>query len=122
MTDLTLIKNELISVMKLEDSDIEDNEQIISACAQYVFSILKNAENENDASIVHLCAARSYYQILLISQSDDVTSFKSGDVSFSRASSDLENAQRLYELALEQCSALLNPSGSNATAFAFKAV
>lgn len=121
MTDLTLIKDELSSVMKLDDSEIEDSEQIITAAAQYIFSVLKNKENENDSSIVHLCAARAYYQILLISQRDDITSFKAGDVSFSRASSDLENAQRLYELALEQSSELLNSSGST-NAFAFKAV
>lgn len=119
MTDLTQVNNELSSLMGLSEEELEKSATVIDTTVQYINSLLKDTSIENSGAIVHLCACKAYYQILLLNQSDDVTSFKAGDVSYTRASSALDNARRLYELASQQCTSLLN---TPATDFVFKAV
>lgn len=109
--------------MNCSDEEIEKYNSIIESSASFVASMLDDSKNENSVQIVYLCASRAYYQILLINQSDDVTSFKAGDVSFSRDTSALENSRALYNLALEQCAdKITGRSKSGKDNFAFKAV
>lgn len=123
MTDLNLIKNELKAIMNCTDDEIEKYNSLIEGTASYVASLLSDLENENSSQIVYLCASRVYYQILLINQSDDVTSFKAGDVSFTRDTSALENSKDLYNLALEQCRDFIADNNKlSKDNFAFKAV
>lgn len=123
MTDLSLIKKELKAIMNCEDEEIEKYSSLIEGTASYVDSLLSDSENENSPQIVYLCASRAYYQILLVNQSDDVTSFKAGDVSFTRDTSALENSKDLYNLALEQCGEFISSDNKlSKDNFAFKAV
>ena len=58
------------------------------------------------------------YFYVLTNQSEGITSFKAGDVSYSiDTSSNLENAKAICNFAFEQCTSLIKDKG-----FAFEAV
>lgn len=117
MTDYTLIKNELKLIMGVDDNEIEKYDGLIINAASCISSMLSSADYENDARIVHLCAAKAYVKLLLINQGDDVISFKAGDVSYTKGISCIENARQIYAMAADDCREMLKADG-----FAFKAV
>ena len=117
MTDYSLVKNELMKALNYDDEQINKYESYINNAIACVASQLKNPEDENDARIVNLCAMRAYYQIILISDNDDITSFKAGDVSYTKDTSSVSRAKALFDMALDSCNDLVQSSG-----FAFKAV
>ena len=85
---------------------------------EYINSLLKSSDDENNSCVIFLCAAKAYYRYMLTNQSDGITSFKAGDVSYSLdTSSALENARAIYNFALEQCASLIKNNH-----FAFEAV
>lgn len=119
MADLSLIQYELKNVMGMSEEETRRFEPIIKSASAYIEKLLISYAERNTVPAVHLCAARAYYQILLLKQEEEVTSFKAGDVSYTRASSALDNARKLYESALQQCSGMIK---NGETGFAFKVV
>lgn len=117
MTDYALIKKDLKLIMGIDDEEMEQYESFVVSAAGCISSMLSCADYENDARIVRLCAARAYMQILLVHPSDEIISFKAGDVSFTRDVPRREHAKQLYAMALEDCRNLVKSEG-----FAFKAV
>ena len=116
MTDCFLVRQELKSLLKLTDEEIGNYESLILCAVSWVESLLKQEQSENDALIVHLCAAKAYYQISLV-QNEGINSFSAGEVSFSVDNNTSTAAEKLLEDALRNCSELLIDSS-----FAFKAV
>lgn len=109
MTDYSLVKEQLKSLLQCDDSQVEEYETYISNAVSCIEPLLKNPEDENDGRVVFLCATKAYYQINMTNSSNDgVTSFKAGDVSFERDISALPNAKELYKTALNDCAAVLN--------------
>ena len=118
MTDCSLVKNELACIMNCGEEELEQYMPYINNSVSYVSSVMKNADDENDARIIHLCAVRAFYCILLTqSTSDGITSFKAGDVSYTMDMSALKGARVLLDMAVQSCSNLIKTEG-----FAFEAV
>lgn len=70
------------------------------------------------AYIIRFCAVKAYYQIVLADNEDDgITSFKAGDVSYTKDSSSAERAEKMLKLAMRDCGELIKNSS-----FSFKAV
>ena len=108
MTDLSLIKKDFIILSSYSEEEARHFESFMEAEAEYVDSLLKNEEDENKACIVFLCASRAYYQCLLTNQSDGISSFKAGDISYSVETNEaLNNARAICDFALAKCTALL---------------
>ncbi len=117
MTNYSLVKDELMKALNCGEEEISEYESYINNAIACVASQLKNPEDKNDVRIVNLCAMRAYYQIVLISDNDDITSFKAGDVSYTKDTSSVSRAKALLNMALKNCGDLLQSA-----AFAFKAV
>ncbi len=118
MTDLSLIKKDFIILSSYSEEEAKQFEPFMEAEAEYVSSLLKNKEDENKACVVFLCAARAYYQCFLTNQSDGISSFKAGDISYSLDTSEaLNNARAICDFALAKCSAFLKDEN-----FAFEVI
>lgn len=118
MTDYSLIKNKLIDIFHYSEAELETYSSFIEGAVDYAAHILIEEEKANDARIVNLCAVKAYYQIVLTSCADDgITSFKAGDISYTRDLSSVSRAKALLETALADCSDLIKNSR-----FSFKAV
>lgn len=118
MTDYGLVKSELIHIMHCDEQQLEKYETCINNALICTEALLKDAEYENDLRIVRLCAVKAYYQIVLSDNEDDgITSFKAGDVSYTRDSAPAARAEKMLELAVRDCSALIKCSS-----FSFRAV
>lgn len=117
MTDSNLVISELMLIMDCSREDAERYGTYIEAASGSVCSLLKSDADENDARIVHLCAAKTYYTILLTDDNGSLSSFKAGDVSYTIEKNSLENARVLLENAYADCTDLIASGG-----FAFKAV
>lgn len=118
MTDYSLVKDELMTALHCDAFQLEEYESYIKNAVASVQSILKNTEDENDIRVVHLCAMQVYYQIVLTEDAGDaITSFKAGDVSYTKDASSVVRAKNLLDLAMSNCSDLVKNNG-----FAFKAV
>lgn len=115
MTDCTLVREELNNILQMTDKEIESCDSLIEYSVSCINPLIRT-EDENDIRIVHLCAVKAYYQILLM-QNEGVSSFSAGEVSFSADNSALAAAQKLLEEAMSSCSSLMTDSS-----FAFKAV
>ena len=113
MTDLSKIKEEFITLSSLSEEDAKKYQSLIEMECEYINSLLKSSDDENNSCVIFLCAAKAYYRYMLTNQSDGITSFKAGDVSYSA----LENARAIYNFALEQCASLIKNNY-----FAFEAV
>ena len=108
MTDLSKIKEEFITLSSLGEEDAGKYQSLIEMECEYINSLLKSSDDENNSCVIFLCAAKAYYRYMLTNQSDGITSFKAGDVSYSLdTSSALENARAIYNFALEQCASLI---------------
>ena len=118
MTDLVKVKKDFITLSSLSEEEAGKYESLIYMETEYINSLLKNDGDENKNTVVFLCAARAYYQYVLTNQSEGITSFKAGDVSYSiDTSSNLENAKAICNFAFEQCTSLIKDKG-----FTFEAV
>lgn len=116
MTDCALVKDELKALLNLKDEEIGNYDSLIFCAVSWVNSLIRQEQSENDVLIVHLCAAKAYYQISLM-QNDGVSSFSAGEVSFSVSNNSLNCAEKLLEDALLSCGDLIVNSS-----FSFKAV
>ena len=100
MTDLVKVKKDFITLSSLSEEEAGKYESLIYMETEYINSLLKNDGDENKNTVVFLCAARAYYQYVLTNQSEGITSFKAGDVSYSiDTSSNLENAKAICNFA-----------------------
>lgn len=118
MTDFGLVKEEVIKISSLSENQIDKYDNFILSCVSCIEPLLKDKENENDARIVHFCAVKVYYQIMLTEQNNDgITSFQAGDVSYTVDASAADKAKVLLDIARDDCKDLLQNSS-----FAFKAV
>lgn len=112
MTDYGLIKNELMLIMDIDENEAGKYDRYIENAAQSVSSSLIQSEYENDYRVVHLCAVKVYYQLVLMQKTDDsITSFKAGDVSYTKDSSFNMQARELLSLALQDCRGIVSDSG-----------
>lgn len=118
MTDYGLIKNELAVLLQCDSELMDKYDAYIKNSAAAVYSLLKNQQDEDDLRIVHLCAAKAYYQIALTEDAGDgIASFKAGDVSYTKNASYADNAEKLLVYAQKNCREMIKGEG-----FAFKAV
>lgn len=117
MTDYRLVENELVLILHCDAEKLGEYEPYINNAAACISTHLKDIKTENDSRIVRLCAAKAYYQIVLSENEDDITSFKAGDVSYTRASSSVTRARAILDAAKSDCSDLIKNSS-----FSFVAV
>lgn len=118
MTNISLVKNELLKIFNGDSDSIADFEGYIEAAVACVYSSLNDTDYENDPRIIHLCAVKALNQIALTRQQDDgITSFKAGDISFSKDMSSVTIAKELLKNAYADCRDLLKSK-----TFAFKVV
>ncbi len=106
----------------------DDEEKILSLCKSALKEIearLKATADQSDIRIASAGAALAYYKLILKqsynSNSEEITSFKAGDVSITQSSANkskqLENAEKLYKEALDSIIPLCQDNG-----FAFENV
>ena len=106
MTDFSLVSNELKLLLGLDNDEVDKYERLVEYAVQSVKPLINEGLDENDVRIVHLCAAKAYYQIA-ISFYDGLNSFKAGDVSFTADASFSKRAKELLDEAYKSCSGLL---------------
>lgn len=116
MTDYSLIENELIHIFHCDTEKLEEYEPYINHSAVCISAILKDIHSENDSRIVRLCAAKAYYQIVLAETDDDITAFKAGDISYTRASTSAAKAKALLDAAMKDCNDLVKSTNFSFTA------
>ncbi len=118
MTDYGLIKNELMLIMDIDEDEVQKYSRYIENAAKSVNSLLTDGDYEQDSRVVHLCAVTVYYRLVLMQKTDDsITSFKAGDVSYTKDGSLSGQARELLSLALQDCRGLVKDCG-----FAFEVV
>ncbi len=117
MTDYNAVKNELYVLTGYESGQLDKYDNIIESICDSVFSQIKTSELEEDRRVIYLAAAKCNYQILLLNQSESLTSFKAGDISYTMSSASVEGARELYNQAVKDCADLLRNES-----FAFEAV
>ena len=119
MTDYNSVKNHLAAISGMTAEETEKYANCINGSIEYVCSKLGSEESCNDSRVINLCAVNAWLKIALIreSDSDGISSFSAGDVSFTRDASSFERLKLLYKLALDECRELISDSG-----FSFKAV
>lgn len=118
MTDCSLVKKELTFLMRCEEEETDEYMSYINNSVKYVSTVIKNPDYENDARIIYLCAVKAFYCIVLTRGADDgITSFKAGDVSYTKDMSVLSSAKALLNMAERDCSDLMKTEG-----FTFEAV
>ena len=102
--------------MKTDEQEAAKYSSIAENAVKSVEQLLKDDESTDDNRVIHLCAVKTFYHIVL-SEKDDICSFSAGDISYSKDSSAADNAEKLLNDALNSCSTLLRSTG-----FAFKVV
>lgn len=117
MTDYSLVKNELVNIMHCDENLLEEYELYINNSVLSTATLLRDVQYENDSRVVRLCAVKAYYQIILSDCDDSITSFKAGDVSYTKALSSAESAEKMLSFAMKDCSELIKNSS-----FSFRAV
>lgn len=113
MTDCTLVRRELAALLECTEEEAKKYDGYIEKSAAFVSSQLIGQDNENDSRVVYFCAVRVYYQLALMQKNGDcVTSFKAGDVSYTKDNSSfISQARELLSLALQECGGLVGDSG-----------
>ncbi len=103
---MTTSWNVLARFRQLIDIDDTEAEKILPLCVvnlQRIQAQLRSDVNQDDVRIAEAAAALTYYDyaIKLSSETDDVTSFKAGDITVSKSVSSLtENAEKMKNSAL----------------------
>lgn len=110
MTDYLSVRAAVAALMSCSEEDLEKYNSLIESCCLTINDRLADAANENDPRILHFAAAKSYYQILLLDQSENITSFKAGDISYTASSAAIDGARELYFQSAKDCGELLKDS------------
>lgn len=116
MTDTALVKNELSLVFNIESEKIEKYDSIINYAVCCINVLINEGSDENDLRIVHLCAAKAFYQIAVL-ENDGVKSFSAGEVSYETDACAFLSAKEMLDDAMKDCNQLLKSND-----FDFKAV
>lgn len=116
MTDSNLVKAELAAMLSFSNHEMDSYDTVVEYAVSCVCPLIKEGQDENDIRLIHLCAVKAYYQLLLM-QYDGLSSFSAGEVSYSMDTSVLSNAKALLEEAVAACVDLIHGSD-----FAFRAV
>lgn len=116
MTNIDPIIKELSVLLGIDEEDTVKYSSLTDNAVKSIEQLLKNNESINDNRIVYLCAVKAFYRIAL-SEKDDICSFSAGDISYSKNSSAIKNAEKLLNDAFNDCRDLLKD-----TDFAFKVV
>lgn len=117
MTDYELVKAQVMEIAGIDETQAETYKSYIETAIAAVGQSVTDPANENDARVVNLCAAKACYMAALADNSDSVTSFKAGDVSYTVDETALAKRKAFLDSAESDCVSLLNSSG-----FSFKAV
>lgn len=118
MTDFNAVKEEIVNISSLNKEDISKYDNFISSAVSCAEALVKDGIDENDVRIIHFCALKVYFQILLMEQNaDGITSFQAGDVSYTVDHSSAEKVKELLNMALDDCKNLFKSNS-----FAFEAV
>lgn len=117
MTDYRHVKNTLAVLMNCEVSELDKYDSLIESICLSLSTKTKASVNETDIRIIYLAAAKCYYQLLLLNQSENLTSFKAGDISYTVSSAAVDGAKELYLQAVRDSADLIDNS-----AFILKAV
>ena len=68
MTDLSKIKAEFITLSSLSEEDAGKYQSLIEMECEYINSLLKSSDDENNSCVIFLCAAKAYYRYMLTNQ------------------------------------------------------
>lgn len=110
MINTELVQASIALMGDMEDAELEKFNPIIDSAIAAVCAVIKDDTDENDPRVIQLAAAKAYKAICCsASQADGVTSFTAGDVSVTQKADTFGNAESYYEMALNDCRALLGP-------------
>ena len=113
MIDIERVKSCLIAITGLDSAVVDEKEELVENAVSYVESITTESAGDDEPRLIMLAAARAnYYFALLDSDGGGISSFKAGDVSFTKSDdSTVESARRFYESALGAVSDLVRQDG-----------
>lgn len=118
MTDYNLVRSRMLNDFHYSEEELDGYSSFLNHAIAGVHSIIKDDKYSDDTRIVNLCAIKAHYQIILTSEAqDDISSFKAGDISYTRDASGASRVKSLLDSAMHDCSDLV-VSGR----FSFKAV
>ncbi len=119
MISVEKVKECLLSLTQLDTETLDEKEIVIENALGYIQSIVRDYTEADEPRVVMLAAARANYLIALLNSSENgVSSFKAGDVSFTKESgSYTESAKAFYESTLGENNDLIRQNG-----FIFEAV
>lgn len=110
MINTELVRAGIALMGDMEDAELEKFGPIIDSAIAAVCAAIKDDTDENDPRVIQLAAAKAFKAICCsVSQADGITAFTAGDVSVTQKADTLGNAESYYEMALNDCRALLKP-------------
>ena len=113
------VKACLLSITHTDSETLESKRTLIENAISFVEKLTRGYTGDDRDRVILLAAARAnYYITLLDSDENGITSFKAGDVSFTKGKgSAAESAKAFYESTLAESADLVK-----STDFVFKAV
>ncbi len=113
------VKGCLLSITQTDSETLESKRALVENAIGYVEKLTKGYSEEDKERVVLLAAARAnYYITLLDSNENGITSFKAGDVAFTKGKgSAAESAKAFYESTLAESADLVKSED-----FVFKTV
>ena len=107
------VKECLEAITQLDSGEIERKHALIENAVCFVEGLIPEFEEKDRQRVVMLAAARAnYYFALLNSSENGISSFKAGDVAFTKAGSGMvESARAFYESALSESTDLISRNG-----------
>lgn len=112
------VKEYLGHLTEIEESEQENTLELCKASLREIEAMLKVDADRNDARIASAAASLAFYKMSLkrsFSSSEEITSFKAGDVSITQdtggSSKQLERAEKLYSEALKSIIPLCTDNG-----------
>lgn len=112
------VKEYLGHLTEIEESEQEKMLELCRASLREIEAMLKPDADRNDVRIASAAASLAFYKITIknsFSSSEDITSFKAGDVSITQdtggSSKQLERAEKLYSEALKSIIPLCTDNG-----------
>lgn len=113
------VKDSLAELTVWEDNEDESILSLCKSSLKEIEAMLKADADRTDVRIASAAAALAYYKLSVkksfSSDSEDVTSFKAGDVSITQSRADtsrmLDKAEKLYRNALESIIPLCTDNG-----------
>ena len=113
MITLEEVKDCLEAITQLEIAELERKEALIENAVCFVDGLIPEYEEKDKPRVIMLAAARAnYYFSLLNSSENGISSFKAGDVAFTKAGESLvESAKAFYESTLSESTDLISSNG-----------